>query len=286
VVPLWLLLASVDMMSWGVGQVLVKRATDRLGAVTMVLFVTLVDGALYLAVFLVAAQPLGAALGTYVVAALDSIVGIAGYILYFEALLRGNVSVVATITAGAPIITILGAIAFLRETPSAAGAVGMALLVAVILILSYEPVGQDWKIPVAVLLSVAILFLWGIWGILTKVVVDAPGFGPWQLLLFYSASNFCAGVPYYLWRRKRFPPPNPSRQAYAVGAGGFLLMMGAIVASTVALSVGDASLVSAVGGCAPVVTSLVAFAVLKEKATPLRILALLLFIPGIVLVAF
>lgn len=284
--PLWLLLASVDMMSWGVGQVLVKRATDRLGAVTMVLFVTLVDGVLYLAVFLAAAQPLAATLQTYVVATLTSAVGIAGYILYFEALLRGNVSVVATITAGSPIITILGAIAFLHEIPTVAAAVGMALLVAVILILSYEPLGQQWKIPVAVSLSVAILILWGVWGILTKIAVDAPGFGPWQLLLFYSLSNFCAGTPYFLWRRKRFPPPNPSRRAYLVGAGGFLLMMMGIVASTVALSVGDASLVTAVGGCAPVVTSLVAFAVLKERVTPLRVLALLLFIPGIVLVAF
>jgi drug/metabolite transporter (DMT)-like permease len=286
VLPLWLLLASVDMMSWGVGQVLVKRATDRLGAVTMVLFVTLVDGTLYLAVFLVAAQPLAATLQTYLYATLASAVGITGYILYFEALLRENVSVVATIIAGSPIITILGAIAFLNETPTVAEAIGMALLVAVILILSYEPVGQEWRIPIAVTLSIAILLLWGVWGILTKLAVDAPGFGPWQLLLFYSLSNFCAGVPYYVWRRKRFPPPSPSRRAYIVGAGGFLLMMMGIVASTVALSLGDASLVTAVGGCAPVVTSLVAFAVLKEKVTPLRVLALLLFIPGIVLVAF
>ena len=283
---LWLVLAVVDMMSWGVGQVLVKRATDRLGAVTMVLFVTLVDGALYLAVFLAAGQSLAASASTYPVAALTSAVGITGYILYFEALLRGNISVVATITAGSPIITILGAIAFLNEPPTLAQAAGMALLVAVILILSYEPLGEEWKVPVAVTLSVAILVLWGIWGILTKVAVTAPGFGPWQLLLFYSLSNFVAGVPYYVWRRKRFPPPNPSRRAYALGAGGFLLMMGGIVASTVALSLGDASLVTAVGGCAPVVTALVAFAFLEEKATPLRILALLLFIPGIVLVAF
>ena len=283
---LWLVLAVVDMMSWGVGQVLVKRATDRLGAVTMVLFVTLVDGALYLAVFLAAGQSLAASASTYAVAALTSAVGITGYILYFEALLRGNISVVATITAGSPIITILGAIAFLNEPPTLAQAAGMALLVAVILILSYEPLGEEWKVPVAVTLSVAILVLWGIWGILTKVAVTAPGFGPWQLLLFYSLSNFVAGVPYYVWRRKRFPPPNPSRRAYALGAGGFLLMMGGIVASTVALSLGDASLVTAVGGCAPVVTSLVAFAFLRENATPLRILAILLFLPGILLVAF
>ena len=283
---LWLVLAVVDMMSWGVGQVLVKRATDRLGAVTMVLFVTLVDGALYLAVFLAAGQSLAASASTYPVAALTSAVGITGYVLFFEALLRGNVSVVATITSGSPIITILGAIAFLKEPTTLAQAAGMALLVAVILILSYEPLGEEWKVPVAVTLSVAILVLWGIWGILTKVAVTAPGFGPWQLLLFYSLSNFVAGVPYYVWRRKRFPPPNLSRRAYALGAGGFLLMMGGIVASTVALSLGDASLVTAVGVCAPVVTSLVAFAFLRENATPLRILAILLFLPGILLVAF
>ncbi len=285
-VETWLLLASVDMTAWGVGQVFVKRATDRLGAVTMVLFVTLVDGTLYLAAFLLSGQPLAASLETYAFAAGAAAVGIAGYVLYFEALLRGNVSVVATITAGSPIITILGAIAFLNEPPTLAQAVGMALLIAVILILSYEPIGKDWKVPVAVTLSIAILVLWGIWGIFTKVAVDAPGFGPWQLLLFYSVSNFTVGIPYYVWRRKRFPPPDPSRGAYGIGASGFLLMMVAIVASTVALSIQDASLVTAVGGCAPVVTSLVAFAFLKEKVTPMRALAILLFIPGIVLVAF
>ncbi len=286
VLPLWLLLASTDMMAWGIGQVFVKRATDRLGAVTMILFVTLVDGVLYLGIFLVAGQFPAASLTTYVAASLASIVGITGYILYFEALLRGNVSVVATITSGAPIVTILGAVAFLGEVPSAAQAVGMALLVGVILLLSYEPFGESWKVPAAVTLSVAILFLWGAWGLLTKVAVDAPGFGPWQILLFYSASNFFAGIPYYLWRRKRFPPPAATRRAYATGLAGFLLLMTGIVASTVALSVGDASLVTAVGGCAPVVTAVIAFSILKERATWTRVLALLLFVPGIVLVAF
>jgi drug/metabolite transporter (DMT)-like permease len=274
------------MTAWGIGQVLVKRATDRLGAVTMVLFVTLVDGVLYLAIFLAAGQLPAASLTTYVYAGLAAFVGIAGYILYFEALLRGNVSVVATITAGSPIVTILGAVAFLGEMPSLAQALGMALLVAVILILSHEPVGQEWKVPVAVTLSIAIMFLWGAWGIFTKLAVDAPGFGPWQMLLFYSGANFLAGVPYYVWRRKRFPPPNPSRRAYATGAAGFLLLMAGIVASTLALSIGDVSLVTAVGGCAPVVTAVIAFGVLKEKATSARVLAILLFLPGIVLVAF
>ncbi len=283
---LWLVLALVDMLAWGVGQVLVKRATDRLGAVTMVLFVTLVDGAVYLALFLASGQPLAASLPTYAYATGAAAVGITGYVLFYEALLRGNVSVVATITAGSPVITILGAVAFLGEVPTLAEAAGMALLVVVILVLSYEPVGRDWKVPAAVTLSVVILVLWGIWGILTKVAVDAPGFGPWQMLLFYSLSNFVAGTPYYLWRRKRFPPPEPTARNYGIGAAGFLLMVLSIVATTVALSLQDATLVTAVGGCAPVVTSLVAFAFLKEKATPLRILAILLFIPGIVLVAF
>ena len=285
-IELWLVLALIDMLAWGVGQVFVKRATDRLGAVTMILFVTLVDGAVYLALFLVSGQPLAASLTTYAYATLAAAVGITGYVLYYEALLRGNVSLVATITAGSPVITILGAVAFLGEVPTLAEAAGMALLVAVILILSYEPVGRDWKVPAVVTLSVAILVLWGIWGIFTKVAVDAPGFGPWQMLLFYSLSNFVAGTPYYLWRRKRFPPPDPSPRNYGIGAAGFLLMVLSIVATTVALSLQDATLVTAVGGCAPVVTSLVAFAVLQEKATPLRILALLLFIPGIMLVAF
>ncbi len=285
-VPTWLVLALVDMTAWGVGQVFVKRATDRLGAVTMVLFVTLVDGVVYIVLFLVSGQSLAASWETYVYATIAAAVGITGYVLFYEALLRGNVSVVATITAGSPIITILGAVAFLGEVPTLAEAVGMALLVAVILILSYEPVGRDWKVPAVVTLSLVILVLWGIWGIFTKLAVDAPGFGPWQMLVFYSLSNFVAGTPYYLWRRKRFPPPRPTRGNYAIGAFGFLLMVLSILATTLALSLQDASLVTAVGGCAPVVTSVVAFAFLKEKVTPLRAAAIFLFIPGILLVAF
>ncbi len=285
-VPTWLVLALVDMTAWGVGQVFVKRATDRLGAVTMILFVTLVDGVVYLVLFLGSGQSLAASWQTYVYATIAAAVGITGYVLFYEALLRGNVSLVATITAGSPIITILGAVAFLGEVPTLAEAVGMALLVAVILILSYEPVGRDWKVPAVVTLSLVILVLWGIWGIFTKLAVDAPGFGPWQMLLFYSLSNFVAGTPYYLWRRKRFPPPQPTRGNYAIGAFGFLLMVLSILATTIALSLQDATLVTAVGGCAPVVTSVVAFAFLKEKVTPLRAAAILLFIPGILLVAF
>ncbi len=285
-VPTWLVLALVDMTAWGIGQVFVKRATDRLGAVTMVLFVTLVDGVLYLGLFLGSGQTLAASWETYAYATVAAAVGITGYVLFYEALLRGNVSVVATITAGSPIITILGAVAFLGEVPTLAEAAGMALLVAVILILSYEPVGRDWKVPAVVTLSLVILVLWGIWGIFTKLAVDAPGFGPWQMLLFYSLSNFAAGTPYYLWRRKRFPPPEPTAKNYAIGASGFLLMVLSILATTIALSLQDATLVTAVGGCAPVVTAVVAFGFLKEKVTPLRAAAILLFIPGILLVAF
>jgi len=276
----------MDMMSWGVGQVVVKRATDRLGAVTMVLLVSVVDGALYFVLFGLLAGPM--AVGsweTYAFASASAVTGMVGYILYYEALLRGNVAVVGTISAGSPIITILGAIAFLGETPSAFQAVGIALLVAVVLILSYEPIGEEWRIPVAVALSIGILVLWGVWGLLTKVAVNDPGFDSFHLLAFYGALNFIMGPPYYLWRRKRARPLDPSRRAYATAIVGVLLLIIGIVATTVALSIGDASLVTAVSGSYPVVTAIVAFLFLKEKVTLPRILAIALFVPGIVLVA-
>ena len=65
-----------------------------------------------------------------------------------------------------------------------------------------------------------------------------------------------------------------------------LLLAIGIVATTVALSLGPATFVTAVSGCYPVVTAIVAFLVLKEKITVPRIVAIALFVPGIVLVAF
>lgn len=285
-VPLWLALASLDMTAWGIGQVVVKKATDRLGAVSMVLLASAVDGTGYLALFLLFGGPFAASLTAYGFAALSGITGMAGYILYYEALRRGIVSVVATITAGSPILTILGAMAFLGETPSPAQGVGMALLVAVVLVLGYEPAGEGWRIPVAVVLSVAILVLWGVWGLFTKVAVEAPGLGPWNILFFYTLANVTMGLPYYVWRRRRDRGTDPDARAWGLGALGLGMLFCGIVALTFALSVGPASLTTAVSGSAPVVTALVAFAVLHEKPTPGRIAALVLFVPGIVLVAF
>lgn len=282
----WLVLASLDMMAWGVGQVFVKRATDRLGAVAMVLLVSVVDGIVYLGLFAIGAVRVAASPEVAVFAALSGVTGMLGYILYYEALLRGSVAVVGTISAGSPIITILGAVAFLREMPTPTQAVGVALLVAVVLILSYEPIGTEWKVPVAVALSIAILLLWGVWGIFTKLAFRDPAFTPFQLFLFYGATNFLMGPPYYALRRKKVPPPNPSQRTWATAMVGLLLLAFGIVATTVALSIGPATFVTAVSGCYPVVTALVAFAVLKEKVTFPRILAIAIFILGIVLVAF
>lgn len=282
---LWLGLASLDMLSWGVGQVVAKKSTDRLGAVTMVLLASVLDGAAYLALFLAFGTPLGAPWEIYAVAALSSVVGMGGYILYFEAMIRGSVAVVGTISAGSPVIAILGGMAFFGEAPSATQAVGLVLLVLVVLILGYEPIGKEWKVPIAVVLSVAVLVMWGVWGLLTKVAVEAPGLGPWNILLFYTAANVAMGPPYYLWRRKRFAPPDPSRRAYGVALLGLGLLSVGIVAVTVALSFGPVSLVSAVSGCYPVVTSIVAFAFLRERITLPRVLAIAMFVPGILLVA-
>jgi drug/metabolite transporter (DMT)-like permease len=273
------------MVSWGVGQVVAKQATDRLGAVTMVLLASLLDGSAYVVLFLLFGGPFGATWDIYAIAGLAAVVGMAGYILYYEAMLRGSVAVVGTVSAGSPILAILGGMAFFGETPSASQAVGLILLVLVVLILGYEPVGRQWKVPVAVVLSVGVLTMWGVWGLLTKVAVDAPGFGPWNILLFYTLANVTMGPPYYLWRHRRSTSPDPSRRTYGAAVLGLGLLAIGIVAATVALSLGPVSLVSAVSGCYPVVTALIAFAFLRERVTLLRVLAITLFVPGIVLVA-
>ncbi|MGI0149431.1 MAG: hypothetical protein ACREDF_07870 [Thermoplasmata archaeon] len=56
----WLVFASLDMMAWGVGQVVVKRTTNRLGAVAMGLLVSVVDGLVYLSLFVLRGARFGA----------------------------------------------------------------------------------------------------------------------------------------------------------------------------------------------------------------------------------
>ena len=136
----------------------------------------------------------------------------------------------------------------------------------------------------AVLLSLAGFFVWGIWGFLIKASVAPLGEGNLDLLL---ASGYLGVTAFYAVLRRgpktSAAPPSPRWRAL----GLFVFLAGGLsaVALTVAYDLGPAALVAPISGTYPIIATLAAAVLLKEKLDWRIAAALVAFGLGIVLLA-
>ncbi len=278
----WVLGATVI---WGFGTLASKPGTERLGSRAMGLGTTLVEGAAFgLIGLLVPRAPLPANLLFAAAAVCAGALGAVGYLFFYEGMRLGTVGLVGTISAACPMLTVVLSIAVLGEPVDAFQVLGIALIMLCILTLAYEPRKRSASRRAAVLLSLAGFFVWGIWGFLVKASVDTLGEGSLDLLL---ASGYIAvTVGYALLRRRRADAADPpSRRSWALGLFVFLAGGLSAVALTIAYDLGPAAAVAPISGTYPIIATLGAAALLKEKLDWRIAVALVAFALGIVLLS-
>ncbi len=278
----WVLSATVI---WGLGTLAAKPSTDRLGPRTMGLGTILIEGAAFgLIGLLVARDPLPAnpwyAAGAVAAGALGSI----GYLFFYEGMRVGTVGIVGTISAACPMLTVVLSVAFLNESLDGLQVAGIALIMFCILVLAYEPDHPSSARRAAVLLSLAGFFVWGLWGFLVKASVAQLGEGNLDLLLATGYLGVTAGYAAVRKAPKRDGPPLSSRWW---GLGLFVFLAGGLsaVALTVAYDRGPAALVAPISGTYPIIATLAAAVILKEKLDWRIAAALVAFGLGIVLLS-
>ncbi len=283
----WLGLSLATVVIWGFGTLISKPATMRLGTRRMLALVAFAEGSGYLVLFLVLRTPVtGADAFPLVCAFLAALTGTLGYIFYYEGILTGSVGLMGTVTAAYPAPTILLCLVLLHESITAFQAVGVVLVLVCVLILSRgSESGPAGKTSAAVFALLAFLS-WGVWGYFAKVAVD--GIGEGNQFGFYALSNaLVIGAFLLVTRNRPLEAPHQARGGRALY--GFLdvtLGLTGVVVLTFAFAAGPASLVSAVTGSYPLVSTLAAHFLLKERFGAKDAAALALFIPGILLIAF
>lgn len=281
----WVGLALAAAVLNGFSVLAAKPSADRIGPPTMWLGAILCEGLAFVAAGLVWPRGPGNAAPLFVLAAVSAgILGALGYLFFFEGMTRGTVGLVGTISATAPLLTVVLSVTFLRETLSPLQGLGIAMAVVCVLLLSYDPRRASMSRRLAVALSLGSLLVWGLWAFLVKGSVDALGEGDLFLLLgsgYLGVSAVAAAV----WWRRPTRPDAPSRPVWA--AGVFVFLSGSIAAIVLAAAydLGPASLVAPVTGTYPVIATLGAWALLREKPDWRIAAALVLFVAGIVLLA-
>ena len=278
----WVLAATVI---WGLGTLAAKPGTGRLGPIRMGLGTTLVEGTTFGLVGLALERGPLPADPVFATAAVSAgALGAVGYVFFFEGMRVGSVGLVGTISAAAPTLTVVLSVVFLSEALGLLQILGIVLVMFCILVLAYEPKRRHASRRTAVLLSLAGFFVWGLWGILVKTSVDALGEGNLDLLLAAGYLGVTAGYG-VLRRGARAATDPPTRQSWSLGLFVFLAGGLSAVALTVAYDLGPAALVSPLSGTYPLIATLGAAALLKEKLDWRIAAALVAFGLGIVLLS-
>ena len=265
---IWFLLAIIVVFFWGVSQIFAKYSTVRLGVARIALLIAVVEGPLYTMAFLVWHEDFDFSLWDGLLAAASCLIGVSGFLCFFESVMDGQVAIAGTISAAYPALTVVGAVIILSESLAAVQTLGVLLIIGGVVALSYEPdPGAKHAITRRSLTFAFLAFCaWGVWSLSSKVAVDAVG--PGNLFGFYVLSSLTAPLIYSRFRRVKRPsnvPENPTRVAWTYGAIALALNVLGAYAYTYALEKGNASLVGPTSSAYPIVTVVLAVAFLKEK---------------------
>lgn len=283
----WFVSAILTAFLWGFANALAKLSTPKLGVTRIAGLIMVIEGVAYFAGFLFWHNNAPIGLEYSVFAAATSFIGMVAYLCFFESVMDGQVTIVGTISAAYPSLTVIGALAFLSESLTAAQLVGVVAVICGIVALSYGPNPQSRSsTPRRSLLFALLAFvLWGLWSLAAKIVVSKIGTG--NVFGFYAISAVTVPLVYLWLRRVRAGPSKvgASRTAWFFGAATIAINVCGTLAFTFALSMGLASLVVPISSAYPLVTVMAALLLLGEKLNRLQIGALACVIAGLLMLA-
>ena len=285
---LWFAFALVVVFLWGSDGIFAKLSTPKLGVARIAALMVIIDGMTYSLGFYYWRGNLPVSLGDGVLAAVSCIVGTVAYLCYFESMMDGQVAIVGTISAAYPALTVVGALVFLSETLTVTQTMALVAIIGGVAALSYErSPGEEHAMPRRSLFFALLAFaLFGFWGLTSKMAINA--IGPGNIFGFYAISSLTVPLVYAWFRRARLGQPrnhNLSRVAWVLGATALALNVCGLFAFSFALNAGFASLVVPISSAYPLVTVILAVALLHEKLDHFHIVALVFVIIGLIAIA-
>jgi len=284
---LWFILALVAVLLWGSTGIFAKLSTPKLGVARVAVLIAVVEGTMYFLAFCYWRGNASITFGDGVLATGACVLGVIAYLCFFESIMDGQIAIVGTISAAYPALTVVGALVLLSETLTASQAIGLVATVGGVVALSYEPhPGSEHAMPRrSAIFALLAFMLWGFWGLTSKMAVDRVG--PGNILGFYAIAT--TSVPMlYAWLRRvrlwRLGTDSPPRAAWALGATGLAFSASGTFAYSFALGKGAAALVVPISSAYPLVTVVLAVALLHEKLSWLHVIALVAVLIGLIVI--
>lgn len=282
---IWLVPSLMALLLYGVGQGLVKKWISEVPPARFCLYFVVAKAIVNLGFFGTQQHPaLDSAAGQpfLTLGVLAYILDGAGWILYFESIIAGPITIVGTLSAAYPALTVLFANLFLHETLGQVQYLGVALVIGGCLGLSYAPPDPNAKVTSArwIPLSFLALVLWAAAQTVVKHAYTLPEASEANLAVCNTLGGLLTlGV--FGWLKGR--QGTHSRREW----GRSFLPMGMMAAGDLGVIIanryGPISIVTPITGAYPVVTLAFASIVLKETITRLQWLCIALILVGMTL---
>jgi drug/metabolite transporter (DMT)-like permease len=265
---LWLTPALIALFLYGIGQGLVKKYIGEVSPARFCLYFVLARSIVFLGYFTVGGDrpPLAAADGHEFLAlgVLAYLFDGTGWILYFESIIAGPITIVGTLSAAYPALTVVFARIFLGEQLNALQYAAVTLVIGGCLGLSYQPAGADQKITSRrwIPLSFLALTCWATAGTITKHAYTLPEASEVNLALCGAVGGALSLGSYGLLKGRQGAH---SLRAWLHSFAPMGMMAGGDLGVLIAMHAGPASIVVPLTGAYPVVTLAFAALVLKER---------------------
>jgi drug/metabolite transporter (DMT)-like permease len=208
-----------------------------------------------------------------------------GNYFYLEAVERGSVSIVGSVTASYPIMVIVVAVVFLSEAPTALQLSGVMVVTSAMIALSYmHGKGADSSTYIGKWFSLTIVavVLYGLCSIFMKLSLDEM-----PPLLFMGMYSFVIPptvLGYYRYKGVRLKKIFPTwSMSLIIGVIASEVAEIGFLCEIFAADTGPASIVFPLVAASPVVVVLLAYAFLKERLTRNETILVALVLTGIVL---
>jgi drug/metabolite transporter (DMT)-like permease len=273
-------LAFAAALSWGLADFLAGLASRRVSVPVVLL---LVEGG-GLVVILVVALASGSSFfddpQDFWSAVFGGLAGVMGLGCFYRALAIGTMSVVAPISSAGVALPIVVGIAT-GNRPSALTAAGIVAIVAGVVLASREEHDDaEAAADARAAIGLALLSALGFGGFFALTDAPSDASVPWTLVLCRSAA-----LPFVAAVIARQRPELPTRRLGLGIAAVGCVDLAATSLIAIANTKGDLSVVSVIGGMYPVVTVVLAAAVLHERVRPPQLAGIVLALGGVGAVA-
>jgi transporter family protein len=280
----WMTPSLIALFLYGIGQGLVKKYIGEVSPARFCLYFLIAKALVNLSWFFTHAHPSlltadgRAFLGLGVIA---YVIDGCGWILYFESIIAGPITIVGTLSAAYPALTVLFARVFLGETLGILQYAAVALVIGGCLGLSYSPEDANTKrlsrrwIP----LAFAALLCWATSNTIVKHAYSLREASEVNLMLCNTVGGILSLGVYALLKGRQ---GKHSAREYIRSFVPMGMMAGGDLGVMIASRYGPISIVVPLTGAYPVVTLAFAALVLKERISKLQYGCIASIITGMV----